>query len=66
MKKIITKIPGLYIIENDFIFQDERGVFLESWNKKYFEKINLSSNWLIRRQTIQWRSLCLNLLKESQ
>ena len=45
MKKIITKIPGLYIIENDFIFQDERGFFLESWNKKYFEKINLSSNF---------------------
>lgn len=45
MKKIITKIPGLYIIENEFIFQDERGVFLESWNKKYFEKINLSSNF---------------------
>ena len=45
MKKTSTKIPGLYIIENDFIFQDERGVFLESWNKKSFEKINLSSNF---------------------
>jgi len=38
MKFIKTEIPDIYIIE-PFVFEDERGYFLESFNLKKFEEI---------------------------
>ena len=37
MKFLITEIPGVYIIE-PMVFDDTRGYFLESFNKKMFEE----------------------------
>ena len=39
-KKIKTGIEGLYILEPT-VFGDERGFFLETYNKKEFEKIGI-------------------------
>jgi dTDP-4-dehydrorhamnose 3,5-epimerase len=44
-KKIETPIEGLYIIEPTVI-KDERGFFMESWNKKEFEKIGLNIEFI--------------------
>jgi len=44
MKKLTTKIPGVYIIENN-LFQDNRGDFLKVFNKDIFEELNLESDF---------------------
>ncbi len=43
MKFIKTKIDGAYIIETNKIV-DERGFFINSWNKKKFHENNLEVN----------------------
>ena len=40
MNKTQTNIDGLFIIENN-LFTDNRGSFLEFWNKEKFERQNL-------------------------
>lgn len=42
---IKTDLDGVFIIEPK-VFRDERGFFLESWNKKEFEEIGLSLNFV--------------------
>ena len=44
-KKISTPIEGLYIIEPR-AFQDERGFFMESYNKKDFAEIGLAMEFV--------------------
>jgi dTDP-4-dehydrorhamnose 3,5-epimerase len=44
-KKIETPIEGLYIIEPT-IYGDNRGFFMESWNKKEFEEIGLNMEFV--------------------
>jgi dTDP-4-dehydrorhamnose 3,5-epimerase len=44
-KKIDTPIEGLYIIEPR-VFQDERGFFMESYNKREFGEIGLTMNFV--------------------
>lgn len=44
-KRIDTPIQGLYIIEPT-VFGDSRGFFMESWNKKEFEKIGIQCNFV--------------------
>jgi dTDP-4-dehydrorhamnose 3,5-epimerase len=44
MKKIKTKIDGLFIIHNE-LFDDERGWFMESWNIEKCKKNNLNINF---------------------
>ena len=39
-KKIQTDIEGLYIVEPT-VFGDDRGFFMETWNKKDFLEIGL-------------------------
>ena len=41
MKKKKTSIKDLFIIENNRIFQDNRGVFFESWNLNKFNSLSL-------------------------
>ena len=41
MKKKKTSIKGLFIIENNRIFQDNRGFFFESWNLNKFNSLSL-------------------------
>jgi len=43
MNKKTTSIPGLFIIENNWIFEDNRGVFFESWNEEKLCNINLKT-----------------------
>lgn len=40
MEKIETSIPGLFLLEPK-VFGDDRGYFLESWNRQVFEKLGL-------------------------
>ena len=44
-KKIETGIEGLYIIEPT-VFGDNRGFFLESYNKKEFEEIGIADEFV--------------------
>ena len=41
MKKKKTSIKDLFIIENNRIFQDNRGVFFESWNLNKLNSLSL-------------------------
>lgn len=41
MKKIETKLPGVYIIEPD-VHGDNRGYFMETWSTKNFEELDMS------------------------
>ena len=45
MRKIKTKICDLFIIEKNDIYNDERGLFFESWNEIKFNKLNLKSHF---------------------
>ena len=40
MKKIETKLPGVYIIEPQ-VFGDQRGYFMETWSTRNFEEMGL-------------------------
>ena len=60
MKKIETHINGLFIIEN-IIFNDERGMFVESWNKNKFEKENLESFFLQDNMSISKKNVIRGL-----
>ncbi|WGS63889.1 dTDP-4-dehydrorhamnose 3,5-epimerase [Marinitoga aeolica] len=44
-KKIETPIEGLYIIEPT-VYGDNRGFFMESWNKKEFQEIGLNMEFV--------------------
>ena len=44
MKKIQTKIDGLFVIKNDF-FNDKRGSFMESWNIQTCKHNNLNTEF---------------------
>ena len=44
-KKIDTEIPGLFIIEPKLI-RDDRGFFMESYNKYDFEKIGIKTDFI--------------------
>ncbi|MDU1910879.1 dTDP-4-dehydrorhamnose reductase [Fusobacterium sp.] len=44
-KKIETNLQGMYIIE-PLVFEDNRGFFLESYNKDEFEKIGITTNFI--------------------
>src|SRR5437016_5533795 len=47
MKTRVTKTPldGVLVINIDFV-QDERGFFLESWNKKVFAEAGITSDFI--------------------
>jgi len=44
-KKIPTKLDGVYILEPT-VFEDHRGFFMESYNKKDFEEIGINLNFV--------------------
>lgn len=44
-KKLETKLKGVYILEPT-VFEDHRGFFMESYNKKDFEEIGLSYDFV--------------------
>ena len=44
MEIIKTDLEGVFIIKNK-IFQDERGIFIKTYNKGEFEKNNLCTEF---------------------
>lgn len=44
MNVIDTKIPGVYIIETNR-FEDDRGIFVKTFNKEAFDEFNLNTNF---------------------
>ncbi len=50
MKIIKTKINGLLILEPT-VFEDERGYFMESFNKKMFQELGINYNFVQDNQS---------------
>lgn len=50
MKKIETKLEGVYIIEPQ-VFGDHRGYFMETWSTKNFEELGLKYNFVQDNQS---------------
>ena len=50
MKKIETKLPGVYIIE-PHVFGDHRGWFMESWSQKKMEELGINVNFVQDNQS---------------
>ena len=60
MKITKTNIEGLIIIEPD-VFQDSRGAFFESWNKKSFEEIGINENFVQDNQSFSSKGVLRGL-----
>lgn len=54
MKKIATKIEGVYIIEPQ-VFGDARGYFMETWSTKNFEELGLHYDFVQDNQSFSAR-----------
>ena len=50
MKKIETKLPGVYIIEPD-VHGDQRGYFMETWSTRNFEELGLKYDFVQDNQS---------------
>ena len=48
--KIDTKLPGVYIVEPQ-VFGDQRGYFMETYNKKAFEDIGITAEFVQDNQS---------------
>ena len=60
MKKIETTINGLYILE-PIVHGDERGYFLESYNKSTHEKLGLNYNFIQDNESFSSRGVLRGL-----
>ena len=50
MKKIDTKLPGVYIVEPQ-VFGDQRGYFMETYNQKVFTDIGITTTFVQDNQS---------------
>ncbi len=50
MKKIETRLPGVYIIEPQ-VFGDQRGYFMEIWSTRNFEELGLNYHFVQDNQS---------------
>lgn len=50
MKKIETKLPGVYIIEPQ-VFEDQRGYSMETWSTRNFEELGLKYDFVQDNQS---------------
>ena len=50
MKKIATALPDVYIVEPQ-VFGDKRGYFMETYNKKAFEDIGITNDFVQDNQS---------------
>lgn len=60
MKIISTTIPDLLIIYPD-IFSDERGLFFESFNKKKFEELHFTKDFVQDNQSVSNKNVLRGL-----
>jgi dTDP-4-dehydrorhamnose 3,5-epimerase len=54
MKKIETRLPGVYIIEPQ-VFGDQRGYFMETWSTRNFEEMGLNYSFVQDNQSYSSR-----------
>ena len=54
-KKLNTKLKDVYILEPT-VFEDERGFFMESYNRKDFEEIGLNYNFVQDNHSLSIKS----------
>ena len=54
-KKLNTKLKDVYILE-PIVFEDERGFFMESYNRKDFEEIGLNYNFVQDNHSLSIKS----------
>ncbi|MEX2411816.1 MAG: dTDP-4-dehydrorhamnose 3,5-epimerase [Candidatus Paceibacterota bacterium] len=45
MKLVNEPLPGLFVIESK-VYSDERGFFLETWHKEWYEKIGIKEEFV--------------------
>ena len=45
MNVIETKLPGVFVLEPD-VYEDDRGFFLETWNRKRYEDVGISESFV--------------------
>ena len=60
MDFVETTLPGLYLIKPK-IYEDSRGYFFESFNKKLFANINLSVNFVQDNQSLSKKNVLRGL-----
>ena len=60
LEKISTGIEGLYIVEPS-MHKDKRGYFFESYNKKEFEKIGLTMNFVQDNESLSYKNVLRGL-----
>ena len=68
MNIIPTSIPEVFLIEPE-IFSDERGFFLESWNKKIFSDLGISEEFVQDNHSTSYKNVLRGLhyqIKHSQ
>jgi dTDP-4-dehydrorhamnose 3,5-epimerase len=60
MKKILTKIPEVFILEPD-VFRDSRGYFFESYNKEKFTGIGIDFEFIQDNQSCSQKDVLRGL-----
>jgi dTDP-4-dehydrorhamnose 3,5-epimerase len=60
MKKILTKIPEVFILEPD-VFRDSRGYFFESYNKEKFTVIGIDFEFIQDNQSCSQKDVLRGL-----
>jgi len=65
LEKISTGIEGLYIVEPS-MHKDKRGYFFESYNKKEFEKIGLTMNFVQDNESLSYKNVLRGLHVQKQ
>lgn len=65
LKKISTGIEGLYIVEPS-MYKDKRDYSFESYNKKEFEKIGLTMNFVQDNESLSYKNVLRGLHVQKQ
>lgn len=65
LEKISTGIEGLYIVEPS-MHKDKRGYFFEAYNKKEFEEIGLTMNFVQDNESLSYKNVLRGLHVQKQ
>jgi dTDP-4-dehydrorhamnose 3,5-epimerase len=60
MKRIDTRLPGVYLLEPR-VFRDDRGLFYESWNQRALEGLGIEANFVQDNHSISSRNVLRGL-----
>jgi dTDP-4-dehydrorhamnose 3,5-epimerase len=56
MKKILTAIPDVFVIEPD-VFKDNRGCFFESFNEEKYRELGLTNHFVQDNQSLSQKNV---------